>query len=88
MSTVAMPATIAQTAENVTLLDGALQNGAQVAIDKSPYLSDRQMRIEALNGVIKLEGAVNSFFQKQMAQEIMRRVDGVTRVDNQLSVNW
>lgn len=58
------------------------------AIQQSPYLSNKQMRIEALNGVIRLEGAVNSFFQKQMAQELLRRVDGVERVDNRLTVNW
>lgn len=56
------------------------------AIRQSPYLSDREMRIQALNGVIKLEGQVNSFFQKQMAQELLRRVDGVQRIDNRLSV--
>jgi len=78
-----MPTALAEPAQKTTLL-----SDAQDAIDQSPYLSDRQMRIDALNGVIKLEGAVNSFFQKQMAQELMRRVDGVTRVDNQLSVNW
>ncbi len=35
-----------------------------------------------------LKGTVNSYFQKQMAQEAIRRVDGVELIDNQLEVNW
>ena len=35
-----------------------------------------------------LKGQVNSFFQKQMAQEAIRRVDGVQRIENMLQVNW
>ena len=35
-----------------------------------------------------LKGTVNSYFQKQMAQEAIRRIDGVELIDNQLEVNW
>lgn len=58
------------------------------ALQESPHLTNKQLRIEAFNGVVRLEGMVNSYFQKQIAQELLRRVDGVKRVDNRLKVNW
>jgi hypothetical protein len=35
-----------------------------------------------------LKGCVRSFFQKQMAQEAIRRIDGVESIENLLEVNW
>jgi len=58
------------------------------ALSKNPYLSSRHVQIEAADGNVRLEGTVSSFYQKQMAQELARRVDGVERVENQLQVNW
>jgi osmotically-inducible protein OsmY len=31
---------------------------------------------------------VRSYFQKQMAQEVVRRVEGVEQIDNDLEVLW
>jgi osmotically-inducible protein OsmY len=31
---------------------------------------------------------VNSFFQKQMAQEALRRIEGVESIENHLQVHW
>ena len=67
----------------VTLLDKV-----QGALSRSPYLSPREVQVEAIEGVVRLQGAVRSFFQKQMAQELIRRLDGVQRVENLLQVNW
>lgn len=58
------------------------------ALNRSPYLPARTVRVEALEGVVRLNGAVRSFFQKQMAQEVIRRLDGVERVENHLQVTW
>jgi hypothetical protein len=58
------------------------------ALSRSPYISARDFRIEAEEGVVRLEGAVRSFFHKQMAQEVIRRLDGVERVVNCLQVTW
>lgn len=58
------------------------------ALSKSPYLSPRKVEVEATNGNIRLAGTVSSYFHKQMAQELVRRVDGVEQVENQLQVNW
>lgn len=58
------------------------------ALTTNPHVPSRQVRVEAAEGRIVLKGNVRSFFQKQMAQEAIRRVDGVEQIDNLLEVNW
>lgn len=60
----------------------------QGALTSSPYLSAKKFRIEAADGLVRLQGTVSTFHQKQMAQELLRRVDGVERIENQLQVSW
>ena len=47
------------------------------ALTTNPYVPSQQVRVEAADGRVVLKGSVRSFFQKQMAQEAIRRVDGV-----------
>ena len=59
------------------------------ALTANPYVpSRRQVRVEAADGHVVLKGSVRSFFEKQMAQEAIRRIDGVEMIDNLLEVNW
>jgi osmotically-inducible protein OsmY len=58
------------------------------ALMSNPHVPAPQVRVEAADGRVVLKGSVRSFFQKQMAQEAIRRVDGVQRIDNLLEVNW
>jgi osmotically-inducible protein OsmY len=58
------------------------------AIQKTAHLNGRKLRYENKDGNITLHGTVGSYFQKQMAQEAVRRVDGVENVSNQLQVSW
>jgi osmotically-inducible protein OsmY len=66
----------------------ALLDQVHGALRRSPYVSTNEMRVEESDGVVRLEGAVRSFFHKQMAQELIRRVDGVERIENCLQVKW
>ncbi|NOY42673.1 MAG: BON domain-containing protein [Planctomycetes bacterium] len=74
--------------EATTLAVSALSEQVAGILGSSPYICRRQVQIEATDGNVRLEGTVSSFFQKQMAQEIVRRVDGVRSVENQLQVTW
>ncbi|MEM7315633.1 MAG: BON domain-containing protein [Planctomycetota bacterium] len=58
------------------------------AIQKTAHLNGRTLRYENKDGTVTLHGTVGSYFQKQMAQEAVRRVDGVENVSNQLQVAW
>jgi osmotically-inducible protein OsmY len=63
-----------------------LAERVEVAVQSSPYLSGRKLRIETEAGRVVLHGTVGTYFQKQMAQEALRRVDGVQGIDNRLVV--
>lgn len=58
------------------------------ALISNPHVPSREVRVEAAGGRVVLKGSVRSFFQKQMAQEAIRRVDGVETIENLLEVNW
>ena len=58
------------------------------ALSQNPHLLGRKLGFETDAGVVVLTGTVNSYYQKQMAQEAIRRVDGVAMIDNRLEVNW
>ncbi len=58
------------------------------ALTTNPYVPGRQLQFEATDGRVVLKGNVRSFFQKQMAQEAILRIDGVQTIDNLLEVNW
>lgn len=59
-----------------------------LALSANPYVPSRQVSVEASEGHVTLKGNVGTFFQKQMAQEAIRRVDGVQLIDNLLEVTW
>jgi osmotically-inducible protein OsmY len=58
------------------------------AIEKNPHLRQRKLRFEAQEGRVVLRGVVSSYYQKQMAQESLRRLEGVNQIENHLEVNW
>lgn len=58
------------------------------AIEKHPHLTRRNLRFEALEGRVVLRGTVKSYYHKQMAQEALRRLEGVDLIENHLEVNW
>ena len=56
------------------------------AIQKSPHLNGRHLVLETRAGSVVLRGTVDSFFEKQMAQEALRDVQGILELRNQLMV--
>lgn len=65
-----------------------LETKASNALQKNPYLPKRKWRIEASEGRLALHGRVNSWYQKQMAQETLLQLDGVETLENHLEVCW
>ena len=56
------------------------------ALQTNPFVPGQQVQVEANEGRVVLKGSVRSFFQKQMAQEAVRHVEGVEAIDNRLTV--
>ena len=55
---------------------------------RNPYVGRRNLRFEANEGRVVLRGTVQTFYEKQMAQEVVRRIDGVDEIDNLVEVEW
>lgn len=70
------------------MADSQLIDRAQSALATSPHLSRRRLKLEAKQGKLIVRGTVDSYYLKQMAQETLRKVDGVEKVENQLQVHW
>ena len=64
-----------------------LRNRIDSAIRGNPHLAGHTLHIEMRSGRIVIRGVVRSYYQKQIAQEVVRLVDGVGRIENQLRVS-
>jgi osmotically-inducible protein OsmY len=51
-------------------------------------LNQHQLHIKTEQGHVTIEGTVKSFFEKQIAQETLRKIEGVESIENQLEVTW
>jgi osmotically-inducible protein OsmY len=58
------------------------------ALERNPYIARRDLWFETHQGKVVLRGTVNTFFQKQMAQESLRHVEGIDEIANELEVAW
>jgi osmotically-inducible protein OsmY len=58
----------------------------QSQLQASPYAVLRQIVCEFRDGVVFLRGRVPSYYMKQVAQNIVHCVEGVSEVRNQLDV--
>ncbi len=65
-----------------------LETRVHSALEESPYIARKTLRFETSEGRVTLRGTVGTFFQKQMAQEAIRRVAGVQEITNELEVCW
>jgi osmotically-inducible protein OsmY len=53
----------------------------------SPYFALREIRCECRDGVVTLLGQLPTHYLKQIAQEVVADVQGVTKVVNQIEVS-
>jgi osmotically-inducible protein OsmY len=65
-----------------------LDEKVSTALKDNPYLQSRNLRFETSQGSVRLHGRVSSWYQKQMAQEMLMRMDGIERIENHLEVCW
>ena len=66
--------------------DATLEERIGFAAEDSPYLTSSSISIEPEMRRVVVRGVVSSYYEKQMAQETLLRVDGVESVDNHLEV--
>lgn len=65
-----------------------LEHRVSNALERSPHVAHRTLRFETREDRVILRGTVRSWYQKQMAQEMLRGIEGVGEIENQLEVSW
>ena len=76
----------ALTVHNNPVLFQGIAEAATECLQNSPYYAVRRVLCECDRGVLFLRGRLSSFHQKQVAQETVARVKGVTQVRNDIDV--
>ncbi|MBD3381568.1 MAG: BON domain-containing protein [candidate division Zixibacteria bacterium] len=66
----------------VELTNAKLEKKVNDAILRDPYLQLYEVEVDARNGMVYLNGKVNSLFEKQHAEDVAERVKGVVDVVN------
>ena len=53
-----------------------------------PLMKGKNVRIQQEKRRVILAGDVDSYYDKQMLQEVVRRIEGVEEIENRLLVEW
>ena len=60
---------------------------AESAQDRLQRQFLKQVSCDCRDGILYLRGHTHSFYQKQLAQEVVRRLDGIETVVNDIEVD-
>jgi osmotically-inducible protein OsmY len=63
-----------------------LRDQVDLAFSRNLSLSGRHVRVETHGDHVVLRGFVRSYYQKQMAQETLKSIPGLRRIDNEIEV--
>ena len=70
----------------------ALGTNFDIRIDQDlanhPLMKGKNVRIQQEKRRVILEGDVDSYYKKQMLQEVVKRMEGVEEIENRLLVEW
>ncbi|MCY2996162.1 MAG: BON domain-containing protein [Planctomycetota bacterium] len=66
--------------------DGDLATRAEGCLQRSGYTALQNISCESRDGVLVLRGRVSSYYLKQLAQETVRRIEGVESIVNAVEV--
>ena len=64
------------------------QNYVEASVATEPLFRRREIALRGRKGHVLLTGTVSTFYEKQLAQEIVRRLEGVHQIDNCLEVSY
>jgi osmotically-inducible protein OsmY len=71
---------------SIRISDQKIESKVKSAILRDPYLESYAMNVDVTNGVVKLHGTVDTYFEKAEADDVASRVEGVIMIDNNLGV--
>lgn len=73
----------------VHYLDGSHDRAEVIktALSRNSMLHGRNVHFEFEEQDLVLQGVVRSYYEKQVAQEVLRGIDGIRRIRNEIQVN-
>ncbi len=63
-----------------------IESQGHTLLRQAPYTELRHVTCEFHEGILTLRGSVSSFYMKQLAQTVVRSLDGVERLLNRVEV--
>ena len=66
---------------------GNVERVAQWRLEASAYVALRRVKCQFRRGVLLLSGRVPTYYHKQLAQETIRSLPGVSAIVNEISVS-
>ncbi len=76
------------TSEGRLLQPHVVAQAAKEKLRSNPHWPVRRVSCECEEGCLFLRGHLSCYFHKQLAQEAVADVDGVTQVINEIEVTW
>jgi osmotically-inducible protein OsmY len=73
-------------AETMRHTGSDLREVVETALSRSAVFAGRNLRFEVHESGVVLRGVVRSYYQKQLAQESVRTIRGVSRITNEIEV--
>ncbi|MGK7369287.1 MAG: BON domain-containing protein [Candidatus Halalkalibacterium sp. M3_1C_030] len=70
----------------IPVTDDAIQNRVGLAVQRDPYVESNYISISVSNGVVTLDGKVDSQFKKEQTEKVASNVKGVLAIKNNLQV--
>jgi osmotically-inducible protein OsmY len=78
--------TKASRSDGVGSTEVAVEAKAEALLRQASYAELRHITCRLHDGVLTLRGRVPSYYLKQTAQVLLRSIDGVSKINNQLEV--
>lgn len=74
-------------ATDMSLVVDKIESNVRDAFEKSPIHGLRDLEVEQNGTSILISGKVSSFYQKQLAQEVVRNISPTIQVVNSIQVD-
>lgn len=71
----------------VPTTDEGIKSRIVESINRDPYVEEARLKVMVNDGIVTLEGDVNSEFEKEQIHDITQRVKGVLAINNNLTVD-
>lgn len=71
---------------DIPTTDEAIKERVKIAINNDPYVHEAVLTVNVEKGIVELTGDVNSQFEKNKVEDVVRDIKGVIAIDNELNV--